>query len=88
MEKVAEVLKRFMSLVYAVVAVVFGGMVLHKYDMVYGRTIKFAILFGAGLMLVYWLLIYFYRELTSESKSVSMVIVRVWLSCSLWLCGL
>lgn len=81
MEKVAEVFKRFMSLIYAVVAVVFGSMVLHKYDMVYGKTIKFAILFGAGLMLVYWLLIYFYRELTSETKSVingycsSMVIV-------------
>lgn len=81
MEKIAEVFKRCMSLVYTVVAVVFGGMVLHKYDMVYGRTIKFAILFGAGLMLVYWILIYFYRELTSETKSVingycsSMVIV-------------
>lgn len=62
-----EDFKRIVSFVYVVLAVLCDLLLLKQYKIVYGPTLKFYILLGMGMAVLYTLMVHFYREIVSCS---------------------
>lgn len=64
-----EGFKRVVSFVYVALAVFCDLFLLKQYKVVYGPTLKFYILLGMGMAVLYTLMVHFYREMVSSGAS-------------------